>query len=78
MEKEITEEQPGYSALTDSRSTVKEKTDTELTEGIKKTKNELRAPPTQLLKWGAECADKAGKKGRGRTAEAREHYFWKW
>ena len=38
MEKKITEEQPGYSALTDSRSTVKEKTDTELTEGIKKTK----------------------------------------
>ena len=43
MEK-ITEEQPGYSALTDSRSTVKEKTDTELTEGIKKTKNELELP----------------------------------
>ena len=37
MEKKITE-QPGYSALTDSRSTVKEKTDTELIEGIKKTK----------------------------------------
>ena len=44
MEKKITEEQPGYSALTDSRSTVKEKTDTELTEGIKKTKNELELP----------------------------------
>ena len=40
-EKKITEEQSGYSALTDSISTVKEKTDTELTEGIEKTKNEL-------------------------------------
>ena len=41
MEKKLTEEQPGYSALTDSRRTVKENSDTELTEGIKKTKNEL-------------------------------------
>ena len=77
MEKKITEEQPGYSALTDSRSTVKEKTDTELTEGIKKTNNELELPQhMQLLKWGG--ADKAGKKWRrGRTAEAREKYLRK-
>ena len=71
MEEKITEEQPGYSALTDSRSTVKEKTDTELTEGIKKTKKELELPQH----WGG--ADKAGKKWRGRTAEAREKYLRK-
>ena len=61
MEKKITEEQPGYSALTDSRTTVKEKTDTELTEGIKKTKNELELP--QRSCWSGEVLIKQESSG---------------
>ena len=44
MEKKTTEEQPGYSALTNSSSTVKEKTEAEMNEGIKKTENVLELP----------------------------------
>ena len=67
MEKKITEEQPGYSALTDSRSTVKEKTDTELTEGIKKTKNELELP--QHSCWSGEVLIKQERSGEAEQLE---------
>ena len=52
MKKKITEERPGYSALTDSRSTVKEKTDTELNQGIKKTNKMNDSFPNIVVEVG--------------------------